>query len=206
MSEHPIRFIGESVRAILDDRKSQTRRVIVPQPEWQAAGWKWTTKKVKLSAWPDIDDFLCELVQYCPYGKVGDLLWVKEIFRYARIGLGCGGSATCVDYKVDNGLINFKTKAGKYTKLKSNKDKQGRCAKWRSPIFMPKWAARIWLETTGIRVEKINEISNKDIICEGFDTRDSFYNAIIRINKAKNIEQFLNKWVRVISFKRAATH
>jgi hypothetical protein len=89
MREHPIIFSGEMVRAILDGRKSQTRRVIKPQP------WEWV-ESITFSDYQDCwqghgyeagmkTGTLLSSVggpQKCPYGKPGDLLWCKEVYQF----------------------------------------------------------------------------------------------------------------------------
>jgi hypothetical protein len=207
MNEHPIIMTGESVRAILDGRKTQTRRVIKDAPPYP-----FTIVHVHDEDWGfRRTSGLTDHYFKCPYGKVGDRLWVREAFRYARIGLGCGGSATCVEYKISNGKINFKNKAGKYPKLKSNKDKQGQHARWRSPIFMPKWAARIWLEITNIRAERLRDISLEDIAAEGIADLGGGAQAVIDcfinevwdpINEKRGYGWNENPFVWVIEFKR----
>ncbi len=185
MNEHPIIFNGEMVRAILDGRKTQTRRVIKPQPVWeeeqpnslQAAGWKWKIKKVGLSAWPDIDDFLRELVQYCPYGRVGDRLWVRETWAVG----------TCADrlkpceldlptWLKDNGGLWYKVG------LAEPKTPISTRGRWRSGRFMMKGATRIWLEITRIRVERLQKSLGDEY------SWDVFREGICQICEHKGVE------------------
>lgn len=73
MKERPILFTGEMVRAILQNRKSQTRRLLKPQPEVTQDGWlHWRDGECA------IDCFAASVVEDCPYGKPGDLLWVRD--------------------------------------------------------------------------------------------------------------------------------
>lgn len=172
MNEHPILFSGPMISALMDDRKSQTRRIIKPQPILVGKTWTWPCDGIKSKAsWADFIKSPDSMLRFCPYGKVGDLLWVKESFRYGIFALGCGGKAAGIEYKI-NGRIKFLAKAQKYARQKNNKDKARQHARWRSSLFMPKWAARIWRPITGIRVERLQEISEADVLAEGF--RDVF--------------------------------
>jgi len=124
MSEHPILFNTDMVKAILDGRKTQTRRIIKPQP---FLGDKFQNYEPQVGK--------------CPYGYEGDRLWVRETFA-EPFGKGMG-----VIYRADYGE-NLHT--------------------WKPSIFMPRWASRITLEVTAVRVERLQEISGKDAQQEGF--------------------------------------
>jgi len=188
MKERPILFNSDMVRAILDDRKTQTRRIIKNPSRLEGLMLKG------------------EESEWCPYGVVGDRLWVKETFRYAIFALGCGGHASGVEYKMRG--IRFDKRAKKYAKQRGNKDKYGQHAKWRSPRFMPKWAARLWLEITGIRVERVQEIGLRDCLAEGIEgqrksveqLRSDFWRLWDSLNAKHSWKS--NPWVWVIEFKR----
>jgi len=217
MNDRPIIFSAKSVRAILDGRKTQTRRVIKPQPPviWDICK-PIVHKDGHIISWcfmnskdPDYHGYPKK-----PKYKVGDLLWVRETFRYGRFALGCGGYAYGVEYKT--GGIKFTKKARKYAKQRQNKDKNKQHARWRSPIFMPKWAARIWLEITNIRVERVQDISEEEVQKEGWPRDQEMMPLINTDYKAKRWFQALwdslnaergfgwykNPRVWVIEFKR----
>lgn len=141
-TEHPILFNSEMVRAILDDRKRQTRRVVKPQP----------TGGIII---PD------HLVEKCPYGKVGDRLWVRERIRLIAPKGGCGWNNQYKGkfiYEADGLESGWLP----YPKRLSILD-CGYCV----PNGCHKEAARIWLEITGVRVERVQDISVEDIWAEG---------------------------------------
>jgi len=140
--EHPILFNTEMVKAILECRKTQTRRVIMPQTgEWKG--------KQPIDVLPmKIPNEWVGLMQHnpnrgqvfkCRYGQLGDRLWVKETWHQ-----NTGLAGRTIHYKADGG--NYM---------------------WSPSIFMPKWAARIWLEITKVRVEKLQEITEEDAKAEG---------------------------------------
>ncbi len=145
MKEHPILFSTEMVKAILDGRKSQTRRVMKPQPNLVGGEWfwrkcSWTDEK------PRCPTGTLELaIDYCPHGEVGDRLWCRETWRI---------------YSADEGTQSCEYKADLPNPIYT-------ATPWRPPIFMPRWASRITLEITGIRVQRVQEISEGDIKCEG---------------------------------------
>jgi hypothetical protein len=149
MKEHPILFSTEMVRAILDGRKTQTRRVIKPQPEEEIVGDMLQTQIWYLDGDPD-------KMIHCPYGQVGDRLWVRETFCQVCYK-GDGEPDVCLKEDCERNPIAF-----------------SKCfCKWTPSIFMPRWASRITLEITGIRVERVQEISPEDCLSEGIEKSNS---------------------------------
>ena len=220
-NEKPIIFNSEMVRAILDGRKTQTRRIIKPQPIWEkkqpnslkAAGWKWKTKKVGLSAWVEIDKFLCELTQYCPYGKVGDTLWMRENMRT----LVCQSHNKTWEY----GEFEIEYIADKTIIRCPDEHEEWWRHNWHirpaitiPSIHMPKWAARIFLEITNIRVERVQDIIHKDMRAEGvngiycgpglqdFSYEKPFMNLWNSLNAKRGYGWDKNPFVWIIEFKR----
>ncbi|HGE8495745.1 TPA: hypothetical protein ACKPX5_001574 [Serratia marcescens] len=148
MKERPVIFNGEMVRAILDSRKTQTRRVMKPQPEPCYRGGHWwpsNTFKTMLhieeqmqngaGGWGGLAGYAC------PFGAVGDRMWVRETFG------DCGNRLV---YRAD-------TEDGAASQVK----------RWVPSIHMPREACRILLEITAVRVERLNDISEEDAKAEG---------------------------------------
>lgn len=137
----PILFSTEMVRAILDNRNTQTRRVIKPQPpdDWE----------------PCISD-----EKYKPKYQVGDILWVQETWQFERLDLEREHTIVFRDGEEITFIFNDEERREKWFKyiFKSG---------WQSPYFMPKEAARIFLKVTDIRVERLQDISESDAIKEG---------------------------------------
>lgn len=215
--EKPIIFSSEMIRAILENRKPQTRRVIgllpnreewirLPNLEMQVTAdgilqsrcppenmiWRYIFWGNDRGPKSRHDKFI-----KCPYGTVGDRLWVKEWLCES-------------DNKILYGFDEaFATKTGKFIKWRWKSDSL-------SPIFMPKEFARFWLEITDIRVENLQEITGDDAIKEGWPRDRELFPTINTTSKAKNwFEQFwdslnakrgygweTNPWVWVINFKR----
>lgn len=150
MKERPIIFNAHSVQAILAGEKTQTRRVVKPQPAGndfgKAFGYppgSYTDNSGDL--WP------------CPYGAPGDRLWVREAWADLR-GMGFGYN---VEYKA-NGLT---ADGNEDSDVKRIREDYG--VRYRSPIFMPRWASRINLLVTAVRVERLQDITEADAIAEG---------------------------------------
>jgi hypothetical protein len=206
VKERPILFSGPMVRAILECRKTQTRRVIKPsrsQMEWMKLehnGKKLFCKYTGNGAQFYLDD--TELSPFgfikCPYGKPGDRLWVRE--RFADLdGMGFGGDR--YSYHASVGSEG----------LRAAKDYG---VKWKPSIHMPREASRITLEITNVRVERLQEITAKDVMAEGTpDSKEDFeiggpvlYSNHIwkklweSINGPESWNQ--NPWVWVVEFKK----
>ncbi|HBR5904892.1 TPA: morphogenetic protein [Klebsiella pneumoniae] len=165
MKERGMIFNGEMVRAILDGRKTQTRRIIKPQPEATLSGslsGKWLSRPLNGLLLPKIED----IAIHCPFGVVGDRIWVRETFQgplfdYDLMDSYCKDPTPfekpefCV-YKADG------VPAPEFY----DADDELHCC-WRPSIHMPRWASRIMLEITDVRVERLNSINEHDAIAEG---------------------------------------
>jgi hypothetical protein len=197
IKERPILFSGEMVRAIIEGRKTQTRRVIKKTVDFTSQdklpkNWIWAKHML-----PDEDaEFIG--VPACPYGQVGDKLWVRETWD-VRFLEGVSEKQLCfrADMTSINCPDNFKGE------LNYN---------WRPSIFMPRWASRILLEVVSIRVERLQDISEEDAIAEGISKNmfpiDGLYFASQlfaelwnEINGKKHPWES-NPWVWVVEFKR----
>ena len=171
-NEKPILFRGEMVRAILDGRKTQTRRVIKPQPELRA--------NVSVLWWKN-DMLVPESTYRSPYGAPGDRLWVRE--TWGIFDTEADGEAYAVAYRADDfgGVVGDckwieppKEQQGKYCKVVDESGWPYCLAdeRWRSPRFMPRWASRITLEVVSVRVERVQDISEEHARAEGAEPYD----------------------------------
>ncbi|GKW27807.1 hypothetical protein AB6D34_09215 [Pectobacterium brasiliense] len=171
MKERGIIFNGEMVRATLDGLKTQTRRVVRHQPDEDGLA--------RLSGGPWMDT--SEKVYRCPYGEVGDRLWVRETWSLLGNEDACpidwndnlvkGGGvdaariyrASCEQKPGDYGLWSIPDDAD----WKPHTDDMKFEGAWTPSIHMPRWASRITLEITDVRVERLNDISEEDAKAEG---------------------------------------
>lgn len=180
MKERPIAFNARMVRAILEGKKTQTRRVVnvLPSQAVNIASWeRWVVddepqfRESGLPLWvasgTDGDAY-----EYgCKYGDPGDRLWVRETWcgqvDYATGGLKWDddGNTYAVYYRAtDPDVVACDDDGG----TKFNRD-GSEASPWKPSIHMPRWASRILLEITGVRVERLQDISGRDCIAEGID-------------------------------------
>lgn len=207
-NDNLILFSGPMVRAILEGRKTQTRRVMKPQPgEAPGIGPVWNGSDDKN-----------EWIKNCTYGSPGDSLCVRETFAIRN--------------SKGDGVYNYYYKADASKEDLNHIDEYG--VKWKPSIHMPRVASRIQLKITGIRVDRLQNISEDDAKAEGivfvdhgknqwgqqipgfaikedalkgwercFSTaRYAFANIWNLINEKRGYGWNLNPWVWVISFDR----
>ncbi len=165
MKEHPILFSGPMVRAILDGRKTQTRRIMKHQPP--SPSYKLFTPGDERRHWIHADGVNVidggQPYFKCPYGQPGDRLWVRETWQ----SFGDSSKITppvpysCqVRYEADGATVWLPVPTGARGVFPAS-------LKSRPSIFMPRWAARITLQITGVRVERLQDISEHDALAEG---------------------------------------
>lgn len=175
IKERGIFFNGEMVRAILDGRKTQTRRVIKNQRE----GDCWSVKPTldprhsghTHDWWLPKGTLPYSALPSCPFGKVGDRLWVREAWSDVNYE-----GSTALAYRADGELKSINEDDGDDSDPNFEKYQfanwypnliEGTEGKWRPSIHMPRWASRITLEITDIRVERLHGINEEDAKAEG---------------------------------------
>lgn len=182
MKERPILFSAPMVCALLAGTKTQTRRVVKPQPQMV------TDRMIKtLEGDPCVLMRLLENTgKRCPYGQPGDRLWVRETWaHYQTVNhrkLGNGGAIS----EVSDGLAGYRADGHgtiedfrNYICVISEIDLEAveiNGDRWKTGIHMPRWASRTTLEITGVRVERLQDVSESDAIAEGIlKTVSGFY-------------------------------
>ncbi|EPO5347074.1 MULTISPECIES: hypothetical protein [Klebsiella] len=143
MIERGMIFNAEMVRAILDGRKTQTRRIVKLQPDEDGLA------KVTNGPWVDTS----ERNYRCPFGDVGDRIWVRETWAEA------GASAP--------NLKLYRANYPEHVPSHYENVPPANEIRWTPSIHMPRWASRILLEITDVRVERLNAISEHDAQAEG---------------------------------------
>ncbi len=171
MTEHPILFSGPNVRAILEGRKTQTRRVIRPQPTSITAH----TEEVGNTSVIEIYDQGSARFIKCPYGQLGDSLWVRETWAISSFSANVADQNKLeVAYRVrkpeahphpDGMIHSLEWRSVDYETWK--KYTQKGYYSWRPSIHMPRWASRITLEVVDVRVERVQDIGDEDCFAEG---------------------------------------
>lgn len=213
MKERPILFSGEMVRAILDGRKTQTRRVIKPSIIQNIDVERDKTFTLDSIIY-DLMDGL-KVIDVCPYGKPGDRLWVRETWKYGNfdtygIPYIMYREDLSSKYKIPPTQHWIDRVEAIWKKLSDPKNDNnfwpGTDSKWRTPIFMPRWASRITLEITDIRVEKVHEAGVESVLAEGIQDGLDLLGRWVRlwdsINAKRGYAWDSNPWVWVIEFKR----
>ncbi|HDV8245017.1 hypothetical protein V1238_09545 [Enterobacter hormaechei] len=188
-------FNGEMVRAILDGRKTQTRRIMKNQPAGDypdtpalirsvGGGFQWYGHYGESS------------IFNCPFGAVGDRIWVRE--TWAEAGAGAP------DLKL------YRADYPEHVPTHYENVPPADEIRWTPSIHMPRWASRLTLEITGVRVERLRDLSEDDAKSEGitppsgrvlpgWEYRINFRDLWMSIYGADNWET--NPWVWVIEFK-----
>ena len=193
MKERPVLFSAPMVRAILDGRKTQTRRIA-----------KVTDKDCKPGMITPLAGFvprtIANHISYCPYGKPGDRLWVRETFKQHD---------EVISYKADGTWITDFQHTGGINPHEN--------ITWIPSIHMPRNASRILLEITGVRVERLQDISECDAKAEGSYVCDYFGRRLLDQSSNQGCYKWgyrsiweslngsgswdLNPWVWVVEFK-----
>ncbi|WP_439856217.1 hypothetical protein [Pseudomonas yamanorum] len=211
IKERPILFSAPMVRAILEGRKTVTRRAVKVQPEVRMVdmiGPMLTFKNKRGGHWlyPNAKQ---QITADCPYGQIGDRLWVREtclINDFRDGGVPEAERADCqIIYQADG---------------PPDWEGEEELIRWRPSIHMPRWACRILLEITAVRVERLQDISDDQALAEGIysdpavngmytadgdnytSKQDGPGRAFADLWKSTGGDWDANLWVWVVEFKR----
>ena len=231
MTERPILFSAPMIQAILAGTKTQTRRAVRKQfaadamvaevgattPEgWQVSGHSglW---------WDDAGACIDDAVR-CPFGIPGDKLWVREAWGYrcSASTATAGQYMHTIAYRADDTRRTFGPMPMDGVGLPKWRERDPGMSweawdarmtaywrQWRPSMFMPRWASRITLKVTGVRVERLQQITRGDAMAEGCpfanmadgpDPREWFADLWRQINGPASWDA--NPWVWCVSFKR----
>lgn len=190
--ERPVLFSAPMVRAILEDRKAQTRRVMKPQPP---VGTRSVYRPFggELNNWQGARGDLIAWYGRCPYGQEGDRLWVRETLRPSQSQVVTYAEDGCPAWR------------------------HGESVTWpwpktplvRTAIFMPRWASRILLGVVEVRAQRLHDIQESDALAEGVEVKVRENGALVpfrelwdSINEKRGFGWRGNPWVWGITFKR----
>lgn len=224
MRERPLLFSDPMVRALLSGQKTQTRRVVKPQPDGIHAGIPFINGHGQ-GGTGTRDRFI-----RCPYGQPGDRLWVREAWGYRGSAISTawpGIQKLTIEYRADNQRAEYERPSNDDSGL----PKQRPCRpdedyiedyyngyltrywkQWRPSIHMPRWACRLVLEIVSVRVERLQDITEGDAMAEGINWRDVPDSHIGTVRRQHFIELWesingaeswaANPWCWVIEFRR----
>ena len=149
MKERPIIFSAPMVRAILSGAKTQTRRVVKVRCHSICEG-----DDGKLWPWSEDAELAEDFWHPCPFGEPGDRLWVREAFIHEPADY-CWEASVSIPCRPA------------FTVYRADHEGDTRGAGWKPSIHMPRWASRITLEITDVRVQRVHDISEADAVAEG---------------------------------------
>lgn len=229
MRRRPILFSAPMVRAILAGEKTQTRRVMIGRGAHKGSNFQeerqwcrieadgtWIGWLRGFSSQEKADEFTQRAYKrggiVCPYGVVGDRLWVRETWCYVTdsFAVSCGAG-----YRADESFLfrSFDTAVipdGSTVYNGLSEQWPANVKKWRPSIFMPRWASRITLEITDVRVQRLQEISDDDCVAEGISRTPVERDAVSPLELYRDIWESingagswdLNPWVWALTFRR----
>ncbi|WP_130835341.1 hypothetical protein [[Erwinia] mediterraneensis] len=216
MKERPILFSEQRVRALLIGQQTQTRRIMKTQSFGPGQDHHEGVHAFDVSA-NHLHGYklmsMSDISYHCPYGKPGDILWVRETWRgpmvpedkvcaYERDPVAFRTPEFC-QYRADSAGLDHNPEAEQFG--------------WQTAIHMPRWASRINLEITAVRAQKIQDITDDEIMAEGVQTDTHFLNNFftMSMNAESPKEAYrkawqkqygatsweVNPWVWVIEFR-----
>lgn len=223
MTERPIIFNGDMVRAILRGEKTQTRRPVKPQPVFLPDAlpprWRWKSRRF-IAEWVDMAGGL-GMQDFCPFGQPYDRLWGRETWRLADPD---GDDATSKDvygpyapFVGGNGSRKICWRVIYRATSPESHPKYGK-ALWTPSIHMPRWASRITLEIIDVRVERVQDINESEAQAEGVrpafshpgldgvvsqpSYRWGFWRLWDKLYAERGLGWDVNPWVWAITFRR----
>lgn len=222
MKERPILFSGPMVRALLAGAKTQTRRLVRPQPKGRLNPWTDASEPGDVYVDGRVPVMCVEsrgrnkrdagelslLPVESPYGDPGDRLWVRETWLY----VGPGSGSDLPEYVAER--ADPKNHKGEHCWYRGDPSwDQGdpSSLRWTPSIFMPRWASRLTLEVTDVRVQRLQDITEEDATAEGVAPQfkrkahgphqQAFMELWDSLN-AKRATWDSNPWVWAVTFRR----
>lgn len=199
MAEKPILFSTEMVKAIMDNRKTQTRRVVKPQPElfYTIGKQRDIVNSDQIVFKAMVKGGSDKLI--IPPCQPGDILWVRETWYY---------ESHMYDESEGDALYRYVYKANQHNyPVNVGVGEHG----WKPSIHMPREAARLFLQVKNVRVERLQDITEEDAIAEGivpYDTYTAkrlFMNLWNALNSKRGLIWASSPWVWVIEFERVTS-
>lgn len=216
MKARPILFSAPMVRALLEGRKTQTRRIMKPQPEDNGLGLLWgPSRKGPKRGWycdtpyggTPHPDWLAQ----CPYGQPGDLLWVRETFALehnVEAEEPTHADGRPIKRRPDNDIdgvfplwVQPHYRATDDAPDLAYEDSDEPECRWKPSIHMPRWASRLTLEITAVRVERLQDISEADAMAEGIfpltEEPGRWLNGKVNFKYSSPLSAFIGLWCAI---------
>lgn len=189
MEQRPIAFNGNMILAILGGRKTQTRRLMQPQPVQTPIGWRFVSEDAAFgwSGVPPMEYF----APLCPFGFPGGSLWVQEEWGVAAISFDPAYVQVSYSANGSDATVHGWHRATEYIS-------PDLAFQWCEAKRMPRWASRIALRNESMRVEQLMDITEEDASAEGFSSREAFLKAFRAIY---GLAEDANPWLWAIGFK-----
>ncbi len=197
--ERAINFNAAMVNAILQGRKTQTRRIMNPQPlmrkiQGSYGSFRLSVKKRNGKGYWPLSNAKDLIANECPYGQPGDRLWVRESFQFLAEYDFCPPSHA----PINSDMLYVADRPDSLWD-----------AKVRPPQFMPRWASRITLEIRDIKVQRLHDMLIRDYDAEGIVPKDESYDTDQALEAFRNLWNDIygaeswnaNPWVWAIEFK-----
>ncbi|MBF6629608.1 MAG: hypothetical protein ITG01_00470 [Comamonas sp.] len=214
MKETGLMFKGSLVRAILEDRKTQTRRLVKPAPAADQLMLRGITTETGLVYARSIEQINSQNIRRIrwesPVGQPGDRIYVRETWSPDPPcdGTWCYTSwVGCRQGQIEGVPERFRNPEHCMYAASTNTDMV-----WTPSVHMPKWAARIWLEITGVRVERLQDIGEEDAKAEGAPLKNSpaahltsYRRGFQEVWESTGGDWADNPWVWVYDFKTIST-
>lgn len=220
VKERPILFSGDMVRAIIEGRKTQTRRVVKIHPMAQLRdGPRIYDDRIEYGFAHPTTPHGFSGCTACPYGQPGDRLWVRETWQHFGNSWTGNKGVASVKYRADDKVLSFSGFGHKDLPTRSWWNTGRR--PWAPAIHMPRWASRITLEIVSVKVERLQEISDDDCVADlgcleslddpsgepaeqitSNDVRADFRKLWDSLNSKRGLPWSSNPWVWVIEFRK----
>lgn len=191
--EPQILFTEENVRLIYSGEKIETRRIMKNQPppgsSFEFADGVW---------WRMFDGSAQSTNIRCPYGRVGDTLWVRETWQLLH---QVDGRIECWLRKTHGKIPKKKPEGWSVVYRAEHPEHVASTVTWRPNLFMPRWACRLLLRVEGLRAERLHDITDEGARAEGMPDVGAYRNLWDEINSDR-LAWASNPWIWVVRFSR----
>lgn len=217
--EKPILFNTEMVKAILDDSKTETRRVIKRTPsnddpcgygfwkEYNERDKRWYVKDyTHAPVWWTLEEYISKFSKY----HVGDIIWVRETWAVCDALNLCSPNKCNIEHQLKEKIVWYKADGEQPNEGKTAGEHMIGRGRWRPSIHMPREASRLFLKVKAVRIEELHELDYEDVAREGLKTGydgwtlafKNLWNGTLKKDQLDMYGWDSNPWVWVIEFEK----